>query len=291
MRERKFSTASNIQNTRFLRRICCSALLGLTALCDPSSVWAGNSDSEQAIGAQSNGAQSKTAQSKTARSNDGTTLLESGSVSAESAPAKASANASAGARVPSEQEMQTLRKAVEDAPNDAKVHYAYGHALRAYGRQAEAVVEYLDATQLDPTYYVSYHELSLSKARPEQLDEAIERLQQLHRHHPTELLLCISLSELLEKRDELYPAAKVLSELLYTNTIPEKYVNKVKARIHFLINKNKDEITARNVQSDEPDGEGAPLPLPESSLRRSLSASQLKDAKVMQNFGHAPLLP
>jgi predicted Zn-dependent protease len=152
-------------------------------------------------------------------------------------------------------------------------------------------VEYLDATQLDPAYYVSYHELSLSKARPEQLDEAIERLKQLHMHHPTDVLLCVALSELLEKRDEMYAASKVLSDLLYTNTIPEKYVNKVKARIHFLINKNKDEQTARSVQRDEPEGEGAPLPLPESSLRRSLSAGQLKDAKVMQNFGHAPLLP
>jgi Tfp pilus assembly protein PilF len=221
--------------------------------------------------------------------------MESGSVSADSAPsqppAQPPASAPARANVPNEQELRKLRSAMEDAPNDAKVHYAYGHALRAAGKQAQAVVEYLDATQLDPAYYVSYHELSLSKARPEQLDEAIERLRQLHTHHPTELLLCISLSELLEKRDELYPAAKVLSDLLYTNTIPEKFVNRVKARIHFLINKNKDEQTARSVRSDEPEGEGAPLPLPESSLRRSLSASQLKDAKVMQNFGHAPLLP
>lgn len=196
-----------------------------------------------------------------------------------------------GAHIPTDQEILVLKRAVDDAPNDAKVHYAYAHALRAAGKQSQAVAEYLDATQLDPANYVSYHELALSKARPEQLDEAIERLRQLQKHRPTELLLCISLSELLEQRDELYPAAKVLSDLLYTNTIPSKFVNRVKARIHFLINKNKDEQTARSVQSAEPEGEGAPLPLPESSLRRSLSASQLKDAKVMQNFGHAPLLP
>ena len=285
MRERTFSTTSNIQNIRFLRRVSCSALLGLTTFCVPSGTWAANSDS-----AQSPSAKPEISQPKTTRSS-GTTLLESGSVSTDSALFRPSANAPAGARVPSEQEMQTLRKAVEDRPNDARVHYAYGHALRACGKQAQAVVEYLDATQLDPAYYVSYHELSLSKARPEQLDEAIERLRQLHMHHPTDVLLCVSLSELLEKRDEMYAASKVLSDLLYTNTIPEKYVNKVKARIHFLINKNKDEQTARSVQHDEPEGEGAPLPLPESSLRRSLSASQLKDAKVMQNFGHAPLLP
>jgi tetratricopeptide (TPR) repeat protein len=261
MRERKFSTTSNIQHARFLRGVCSFAVVALSTLCAPAGVQAGN------------------------------TLLETGSVSADSVPAQLPASATAKANIPSEQDLRKLRSAVEDAPNDAKTHYAYGHALRAAGKQAQAVVEYLDATQLDPAYYVSYHELSLSKARPEQLDEAIERLRQLQTHHPTELLLCISLSELLEKRDELYPAAKVLSDLLYTNTIPEKYVNRVKARIHFLINKNKDEQTARSVQSDEPEGEGAPLPLPESSLRRSLSANQLKDAKVMQNFGHAPLLP
>ena len=131
----------------------------------------------------------------------------------------------------------------------------------------------------------------MSKARPAQLDEAIERLRLLQAHRPNDLLLCISLSELLEQRDELYPAAKVLSDLLYTNTVPDKYLARLKARIHFLINKNKDEQTAKKIQVEESDADGAPLPLPESSLRRSLSASQLKDAKVMQNYGHAPLLP
>jgi tetratricopeptide (TPR) repeat protein len=266
MRERKFSTTSNIQCAQLLRGVCCSALLGLSALYAPLGVWAGDSTSTQSGTIESS---------------------ESGSVSTDGTPAPVSARTN----VPSEQDILALKRAVEDAPNDAKVHYAYAHALRAAGKQSQAVVEYLDATQLDPANYVSYHELSLSKARPEQLDEAIERLKLLQKHRPHELLLCVSLSELLEQRDELYPAAKVLSDLLYTNTIPDKFVSRVKARIHFLINKNKDEQTARSVQSQEPEGEGAPLPLPESSLRRNLSASQLKDAKVMQNFGHAPLLP
>jgi hypothetical protein len=224
------------------------------------------------------------------------TLVESGSVSETESKSEPQALPPGGAktpapRVPSTTELATLREAVENTPNSAKAHYNYAHALRAAGKQSQAVTEYLDASQLDPTLYVVYHELSLSKARPEQLDEAIERLKLLQEHRPNELLLCIALSELLEQKDELYPAAKVLNDLVYANTVPEKYLARVKARIHFLLIKNKEEQQLKKVQSEEPEADAAPLPLPESSLRRSLSASQLKDAKVMQNFGHSQLLP
>lgn len=223
------------------------------------------------------------------------TLVESGSISETEAKAEpqvlAPSSKVGGLRVPSAAELSSLREAVDNAPNSAKAHYNYAHALRAAGKQSQAVTEYLDASQLDPTMYVVYHELALSKARPEQLEEAIDRLKLLQEHHPKELLLCVALSELLEQKDELYPAAKVLNDLVYANSVPEKYLARVKARIHFLLIKNKEEQTLKKVQSEEPEADAAPLPLPESSLRRSLSASQLKDAKVMQNFGHSQLLP
>ena len=191
---------------------------------------------------------------------------------------------------PSAAEIAALKAQVEQAPQDAQAHYAYGHTLRLAGRHEQAAIEYLEATSLAPNLFVAYHELSLSKARPEQLDEAIERLNALMEHQPRVLMLRVGLSELLEQRGKLYPAAKVLVDLVYANAVPEKYLPKVKARIHYLLSKNKDAQTAEKAHADDVDTD-APLPLPESSLRRSLSASKLKDAKVMQNFGHANLLP
>ena len=214
--------------------------------------------------------------------------VEAGAISSTQATDVAG---SATKHVPTSEELLSLRKAVDLAPNSAKAHYAYAHGLRAAGRTGQAISEYLDASKLDPTFYVVYHELALSKAKPEQLDEAIERLKLLQEHRPNDLLLCVALSELLEQRDELYAASKVLVDLIYGNHVPPQYISRVKARIHFLLNKNKDEQTMRKVQSEEPEADGAPLPLPESSLHRGLSASQLKDSKVMQNFGHPPILP
>lgn len=262
MRDKKLNNFDQAFAGRSIRScgLVLSALLGLAGLCAPQAALAER------------------------------TLLESGSVSATGSSAP-TPSATAAPHVPSASELAALKSAVDASPNVGKVHYEYAHALRAAGKQSQAVVEYLDASQLEPTLYVAYHELSLSKARPEQLDEAIDRLKLLQEHRPKDLLLCVSLSELFEQRDELYPAAKVLNDLVYSNSVPEKYLPRVKARIHFLLNKNKEEQTLRKVQSEEPEADAAPLPLPESSLRRSLSASQLKDAKVMQNFGHSQLLP
>jgi tetratricopeptide (TPR) repeat protein len=193
-------------------------------------------------------------------------------------------------RVPSAAAVLVLRQRVQEAPQDAQAHYAYGHALRLTGRQEQATVQYLEATSFDPSLFVAYHELALSKARPEQLDEAIERLNALMAHQPKVLMLRVGLSELLEQRGKLYPAAKVLVDLVYEKAVPEKYLPRVEARIHYLLSKNKDAQTAERAHGDEGEAD-APLPLPESSLRRSLSATKLKDAKVMQNVGHANLLP
>jgi tetratricopeptide (TPR) repeat protein len=203
----------------------------------------------------------------------------------------AGAKKDSGPTIPTAEELARLKQAVEDSPQEAKTHYAYAHALRLLAKNERAVTEYLDATALEPTLYVAYHELALSKARPDQLDQAIERLELLKEHRPKDLLLCVALSELYEQRDNLYFAAKVLSDLLHTNSVPEKYLARVKTRVHYLLTKNKDAQAASQIQHDDLEGESAPLPLPESSLKRNLSAGQMKDARVMQSFGHAPLLP
>jgi tetratricopeptide (TPR) repeat protein len=194
--------------------------------------------------------------------------------------------------LPTPQDIIALKRQVEDTPQDAKGHFAYAHALRLTGRNEQAAVEYLEATALDPSLYVAYHELSLSKARPEQLDEAIHRLDLLKTQQPKVLMLRVALSELLEQRGQLYPAAKVLVDLVYDNAVPDKYLPKVKARIHYLLSKNKDAQTAEKINPIEaPQSEEAPLPLPESSLRRNLAATKPGNAKGAQSFGHASLLP
>ncbi len=209
---------------------------------------------------------------------------------------------------PSAEALSILKKRVQDEPQDAKANFAYGRALRLSGRNEEAATYYLQATALEPSFYVAYHELSLSKARPGQLDEAIDRLQLLMGQQPHELMLRVALSELLEDRGSLYPAAKVLVDLVYENCVPEKYLPRVKARISYLLSKNKDAQVKDKARADDLESESAqskdkarvgesaestsaPLPLPDSSLRRNLAATKLKDAKDMSNFGHTTLLP
>ncbi|MFX5295054.1 hypothetical protein ABTD22_20805, partial [Acinetobacter baumannii] len=66
---------------------------------------------------------------------------------------------------------------------------------------------------------------------------------------------------------------------------------KVKARIHYLLAKNKDAMAIEKAEKNDLETDAAPLPLPESSLRRSSATKPMKDAKVMQNFGNSTLLP
>ena len=188
--------------------------------------------------------------------------------------------------------VDAAREKVTAAPQDAKARYEYAKALRQAGKQAEAASELLEATAMDPSLYVAYHELSLVKARPEQLDEGIERLNMLKNERPKDLMLRVALSELLEQRGDSYHAAHTLVEIVYQNDVPAKYVARVQSRIHYLLSKAKDaHATEKAAPADEVDEENtlAP-PLPEASLHRNLSASKLKDAKG-QGFGHAPLIP
>jgi len=193
--------------------------------------------------------------------------------------------------VPSAQEVADLQKQVDESPQDAKLHLAYAHALRLSSKHEQAAKEYLEATSLEPSLFVAYHELSLSKARPELLDEAIDRLNHLRENQPKNLMLRVALSELLEQRGKLYPAAKVLVDLVYDNAVPEQYMPKVKARIHYLLAKNKDAMAVQKAVNDDLENDSTPLPLPESSLRRNAATKTMKDAKVMQNFGNSTLLP
>lgn len=190
------------------------------------------------------------------------------------------------------EELRAARLQVKANPEDAKARFQLGELLRKAGRQHEAAQEYLEVTALDPTMYVACHQLSQINADQSQLDEAIERLSKLKEEKPKELMLRVALSELLEKRQNYYQAARVLIDLVYENAVPEKHRTRVNARIHFLLTRAKDapaEDKVNTASDDELDV--VPSPLPESSLRKGLTASKLRESKEMKGMGHVPLLP
>jgi Flp pilus assembly protein TadD len=226
-----------------------------------------------------------------------------GSVSRSSALAFASVLLLSCGAVPAQQTsssaeaaVDAARELVQQSPENASARYKLGRALRLAGKNQEAASELLEATSVDPSLYVAYHELSLTKARPQQIDEAIDRLTILKDEKPKDLMLRVALSELLEQNGKTYQASRILVDLVYQNAVPEKYVARVNARIHYLLGKAKDshaseKAATQDSAQDAAEEESLPAPLPEASLRRNLSASKIKDSKSGQGFGHAPLLP
>lgn len=195
----------------------------------------------------------------------------------------------------SQEELKQARAQVESNPTDAKAHYTLAELLRKTGRHKEAAHEYLETTQIDPSYNLAYHQLSVIGADPAQLETAVSRLKALKGEKPNDLMLRVALSEIQEKQGEYYQAARELIDLIYQNSIPEKYKAKVNARIHYLLSKAKyDEINAKGVTSED-ELDVVPPPLPESVAKaneaKNLAASKGRDAHAVRGAGHTPLLP
>lgn len=190
--------------------------------------------------------------------------------------------------------VDNARQLVQQQPESAKARYQLGRALRLAGKHEEAASELLEASTMDPSLYVAYHELSLTKCRPQQLDEAIDRLSILKDEKPKDLLLRVALSECLESAGKTYLASRVLVDMVYANTIPEKYVDRINARIHYLLAKAKDAHAvdrAATAADEAAEEESLPPPMPEANIRRNLQASKIKDSKAVQGFGRTQLLP
>ena len=188
-------------------------------------------------------------------------------------------------------ELRAAREALKLNPDDAKSHFQLAEVLRKLGRQREAAQEFLDVTELDPKMYLAYHQLSLVDADDQQLDEAIERLNELKADNPKEMMLRVALSELLEKRKNFYQAARVLIDMVYDNSAPEKFKPKLNARIHFLLTKAKDaQLAQRTAESGEEELGVVPAPLPETNLRKGYTNSKVKESREMRGVGHVPLL-
>lgn len=192
---------------------------------------------------------------------------------------------------PTEAEFRIAKDNLAAAPNDYKAHFALGELYKRAGQNKEAVKEYASATELYPAFYVAYHQMAFSNPDKATVEAAIERLNKLKAEKPRDLLLRVALSELLEQRKEYYHAARTLVDLLYQNAVPDQHIAKVNSRIRLLLGKAKDMQTLEKARNLEDDMEVVPPPLPESSLRRNLHASKIKEPKVMPGVGHAPLLP
>lgn len=190
------------------------------------------------------------------------------------------------------EELAALRSNVRANPTDASLRVQLGDALRKRGRNIEAAREYVEATKLQPDLYVVYHHLSTISDDAQLLDDAIERLNKLKLDKPKELMLRVAMSELLEKRQNFYQAARVLIEITYDNAVPPKYVPRVNGRIHYLLAKSKEaQLSAKdNIPADE-DLDVVPAPLPDAGLRKGLTASKINESKELKGTGHTPLLP
>jgi len=193
------------------------------------------------------------------------------------------------------EQVKVADQAVQAAPRDPKKRFEYAELLRKSGEPHKASIEYLETSVLDPSYYLAYHEMITCKPTDEQLDEAIERLTKLEEQMPKELMLRVALSEVLEKRGEIYKAARALVDLQFSEYIPARYQPQINARVRYLLGKSKDQQTTEKAQAvgtmptDDPDA--VPLPIPENTASKDLSDAKLKDSKVTEGYGHNKLLP
>ncbi len=219
------------------------------------------------------------------------TLLIPQTVSAESSASQDHFIQKTAAQIAAE-ELATLRQKVRQTPNEANAHAQLADALRKRGRLREAAQEYVQATLLAPEMYAAYHQIAAIGDDPQQLDDAIARLTKAKQEKPKELMMRVALSELLEKRKNYYQAARVLIEITYENAVPPKYFQRVNARIHFLLAKSKEaQLHAKDAVSSDEDLDVVPAPLPETGLRKGLTASKINESKELKGMGHVPLLP
>lgn len=190
------------------------------------------------------------------------------------------------------EELQALRVKVRENPNDANVHAELGDALKKSDRKREAAEEYTKATTLNPEFYVAYHQLVTVSDDAQQLDDAITRLTKLKTEKPKELMLRVALSELLEKRRNYYQAARVLIEITYDNAVPAKWAPRVNGRIHYLLAKSKEvQMSSKDQIPSDEELDVVPAPLPDTGLRKGLTASKINESKELKGMGRVPLLP
>jgi hypothetical protein len=129
-----------------------------------------------------------------------------------------------------------------------------------------------------------------------QIDEAIARLNRLDQVNSKELVPVMVLSELYERKEDYYQAARVLVDLQYSHTIPQKYIAQITSRIHVLLSKDKDNRTVEKAIEQKTNVEEAefnpstPLPMPDVTATDT-PANKLRNNRAIEGYGHAQLAP
>ncbi len=194
-------------------------------------------------------------------------------------------------------DLDKARENTENNPSSPDLSFKFAEALRLNGESVKANHQYLHTTEVEPAFYLAYHQLFLHCNDERILDEAINRLRFLKQDKPNELMLRVALSELLEKKREFYEASRELIDLVFTNLVPEKYKEKVNTRIRYLQAKTTTAQSHREANAGDAHlGESIskpPLPVNEDMLKRGMSLSKVKfdtpDLDSDANFRHVPL--
>ncbi len=196
-----------------------------------------------------------------------------------------------------EPDLDKARENSENNPSSAEMSFKYAEALRINGESMKANHQYLHTTEIEPSFYLAYHQLFLYCSENRILDDAINRLRFLKQDKPNELLLRVALSELLERRKEYFAASRELIELVFANLVPEKYKEKVSTRIRYLQAKTTTAQAQRDANTSDANHSDSishpPLPVNDDILKKGVSLSKVKfdtpDLDADANFRHVPL--
>lgn len=194
-------------------------------------------------------------------------------------------------------DLDKARENSENNPSSPDLSFKYAEALRLNGESVKANHQYLHTTEVEPSFYLAYHQLFLHCNDQRLLDDAINRLRFLKQDKPNELMLRVALSELLEKKREFYEASRELIDLVFANLVPEKYKEKVNIRIRYLQAKTTTAQSHREANAGDAHNTESiarpPMPVNEDMLKRGVSLSKVKfdtpDLDSDSNFRHVPL--
>ena len=110
--------------------------------------------------------------------------------------------------------MQQYLLASEANPNFAKAHFNLGAASYEKGRAAEAVVHYVRALHLDPDWREAHYNVGIALASLGQLDEAVHHYVEAVRIDPRDARSLNNLANVLVKQGKMDEAIRRYSEAL-----------------------------------------------------------------------------
>ena len=196
------------------------------------------------------------------------------------------------------QQIKSMRESIQQSPLDVPKHIQLARLLKRHGEIRQAAIEYLNATAVDPSCCLAYHEMLRNKATVDQIDECLGRLTKYDRLKPNQLSIRMTLSELYENKGDYYQAARVLVDLQYVkDAIPTKFAEQIDNRIHGLLNNSKDvQTTEKAIEHKEnivqaESSPPTPVPMPDVKMNKDVPASKLRNTKMTEGYGHSQLLP